>query len=137
MSEQYYTNSSQLQVGYTDDLWEMCRLQDNLQTKYTGGCVEHLYLGERIPHEQVKTIIKAIFTKFKMPYISLTPSFSVCPQHGYINGEPETCPTCGGEVENYTRVCGYLRPKKQFNPGKLQETKDRKMYNPDTIKAAP
>jgi len=128
----YYTNSSQLPVGFTDDIFEMLDLQDNLQSLYTGGTVQHLYLGERIDDIEVaKNLIQKIFTQYKMPYISLTPTFSICPEHGYIGGEHFACPSCGAETEVWSRVVGYLRPVKNFNTGKKQEYKDRKKFKLD------
>ena len=123
-----YTNSTQLPVGFTDDLFEAVGLQENLQTKYTGGTVLHAYLGEKLTPENCKMILKRVFSKSKMPYLSLTPTFSICPDHGYFSGEHFKCPTCDGETEVYSRVCGYLRPYKQFNEAKQQEFRDRKMY---------
>lgn len=126
IDEPYYTNSAQLPVGYTDDIFEMVRLQDDLQSLFTGGTVYHLYLGEKIDDRNVaKKLIKKIFTQAKMPYISITPTFSVCPEHGYIAGEHFTCPTCNREAEVYTRVVGYLRPVQNFNKGKREEYKNR------------
>jgi ribonucleoside-triphosphate reductase (formate) len=125
----YYTNSSQLPVGYTDDIFETLDLQDELQSLYTGGTVLHLYLGERVKDTQTtKTLIKKVFTKYKLPYISITPTFSICTEHGYISGEHFACPTCGKPAEVYTRVVGYLRPVQNFNTGKKQEYKDRVKY---------
>ena len=122
----YYTNSSQLPVGYTDDIFEMLELQDELQSLYTGGTVQHLYLGESIEDTQVcKNLIRKIFTNYKMPYISITPTFSVCNEHGYIRGEHFTCPHCGKETEVWSRVVGYLRPVSNYNDGKKQEYFDR------------
>ncbi len=125
----YYTNSSQLPVGYTDDIFETLDLQDELQSLYTGGTVLHLYLGERVKDIQTtKELIKKIFTKYKLPYISITPTFSVCNEHGYISGEHFKCPTCGQPAEVYTRVVGYLRPVQNFNKGKKAEYIDRVKY---------
>ncbi|MDC7244121.1 MAG: anaerobic ribonucleoside-triphosphate reductase, partial [Sphaerochaetaceae bacterium] len=125
----YYTNSTQLPVGFTDDIFETLDLQDELQSLYTGGTVLHLYLGERVKDTQTtKTLIKKIFNKYKLPYVSLTPTFSVCNEHGYISGEHFKCPTCGRPAEVYTRVVGYLRPVQNFNRGKKQEYKDRVKY---------
>lgn len=124
----YYTNSSQLPVEYTDDIFEVMELQDELQSLYTGGTVQHLYLGERIEDTEVcKSLIKKVFTKYQIPYISITPTFSICPEHGYIAGEVSNCPTCGAENEIWSRVTGYLRPIKNYNPGKKQEYAERKM----------
>lgn len=124
----YYTNSSQLPVGYTDDIFEMMELQDELQSLYTGGTVQHLYLGEKIDDINVcKNLIKKIFTTYKMPYISITPTFSICNEHGYIAGEHFTCPECGKDAEVWSRVTGYLRPVQNYNIGKKEEYKERKM----------
>ncbi len=124
----YYTNSSQLPVGYTDDVFEMMELQDELQSLYTGGTVQHLYIGEKIYDIEVcKNLIKKIFTRYKMPYISITPTFSICNEHGYIAGEHFTCPECGKEAEVWSRVTGYLRPVQNYNIGKKEEYKERKM----------
>ncbi len=127
----YYTNSSQLPVNFTDDLFEALKLQDEIQCRYNGGTVHHLFLGERLSDTQsVKALVKKIFEKFRLPSITLTPTFSICPTHGYIAGEHFKCPKCAIEqpCEVYTRVVGYLRPVAQFNAGKQQEYKDRKEY---------
>lgn len=122
----YYTNSTQLPASYTDDIMQCVELQDELQYLYTGGTVQHMYLGERIEDIEVaKKLIKKIFEVSKMPYISLTPTFSVCNDHGYISGEHFNCPTCGKEAEVYSRVTGYLRPVKNYNDGKKAEYSDR------------
>ena len=126
----YYTNSSQLPVGYTDDLFETLDLQDALQCQYTGGTVLHLYLGERISDTSVaKNLLRTIFSKYKLPYVSLTPTFSTCEDHGYLVGEQQVCPTCGKETEVWTRVVGYLRPVRDFHPGKREEYRERKLYS--------
>ena len=128
-AEPYYTNSTQIPVGYTDDIFEVVRLQDELQSMYTGGTVLHLYLGERITdRETCKALIRKIFTNNKMPYISITPTFSVCPEHGYIAGEHFTCPHCGKEAEVWSRVVGYFRCVKDFNKSKQAEYFDRKKF---------
>jgi len=127
----YYTNSSQLPVGYTDDVFEALKLQDELQCKYSGGTVQHLFLGERLNDTaSVKALVRKVFENFRLPYITLTPTFSICPTHGYISGEHFTCPKCTIQqpCEVYTRVVGYLRPVNQFNLGKQQEYKDRKEF---------
>ncbi len=127
----YYTNSSQLPVNFTDDVFEALKLQDDIQCRYNGGTVQHLFLGERLSDTaSVKALVKKVFEKFKLPYITLTPTFSICPTHGYIEGEHFKCPKCTIEqpCEVYTRVVGYLRPVGQFNVGKQQEYKDRKEY---------
>lgn len=127
--EPYYTNSTQLPVGFTDDIFETLELQDELQTLYTGGTVLHLYLGEEIQDTGVaKRLIKKIFTNYRLPYISLTPTFSICNSHGYLTGEQKTCPECGEETEIWTRVVGYLRPVSNFNAGKKAEYAERKKY---------
>jgi len=127
----YYTNSSQLPVNYTDDAFEALKLQDELTCKYTGGSVLHLFLGEKISDiETVKKLIKKIFENFNLPYITLTPTFSICPVHGYLSGEHWTCPKCTIEqpCEVYSRIVGYLRPLSQWNAGKQQEFKERKEF---------
>lgn len=129
VEEPQYTNSSQLPVTYTDDIFECMDLQDELQSLYTGGTVQHLYLGERIEDiNTAKTLIRTIFEKYKMPYISLTPTFSVCHEHGYIVGEHFTCPECGRNTEVWSRVVGYLRPVQNYNPGKREEYMLRKKF---------
>ena len=125
----YYTNSTQLPVGYTDDIFEVLRLQDNLQSMYTGGTVLHAYLGESIEDiETCKRFIQRVFARNKLPYLSITPTFSVCNSHGYLRGEQFTCPTCGSETEVWSRVTGYLRPLANYNDGKRQEYHDRLKY---------
>lgn len=125
----YYSNSTQLPVGYTDDIFETLDLQDELQSLYTGGTVLHFYLGEEIKDTRAaKSLIKKIFTNYKLPYISLTPTFSVCNDHGYISGEHFTCPECGAQTEVWSRVVGYLRPVQNFNKGKREEYEQRKKY---------
>ena len=125
----YYTNSTHLPVGYTDDIFETLDLQDELQSRYTGGTVLHLYMGERIPDKEIaKALIRKVFTNYKLPYISLTPTFSICPKHGYIAGEHFTCPDCGESTEVWSRVVGYLRPVQNFHRGKKQEYADRLKY---------
>lgn len=129
VEEPQYTNSSQLPVTYTDDIFECMDLQDELQSLYTGGTVQHLYLGERIEDiETAKTLIRNIFDQYKMPYISLTPTFSVCHEHGYIAGEHFNCPECGRNTEVWSRVVGYLRPVQNYNPGKREEYMLRKKF---------
>jgi anaerobic ribonucleoside-triphosphate reductase len=125
----YYTNSSQLPVEYTDDIFEVLELQDELQSLYTGGTVQHLYLGESIEDIEVcKRLIQKVFTNYKMPYISITPTFSICNEHGYIKGEHFKCPKCGSETEVWSRVTGYLRPVKNYNIGKKEEYFTRKKF---------
>ncbi|HBL85117.1 MAG: ribonucleoside triphosphate reductase [Clostridiales bacterium GWF2_38_85] len=125
----YYTNSSQLPVGFTDDIFETLDLQDELQSLYTGGTVLHLYLGEEIKDIEIaKNLLKKAFTKYKLPYISFTPTFSICQDHGYISGEHFTCPECGANTEVWSRVVGYLRPVQNYNTGKREEYMLRKKY---------
>jgi ribonucleoside-triphosphate reductase (formate) len=131
----YYTNSTQLPVNYTDDLFEALTLQDGLQTKYTGGTVFHTFLGEsQLPIESVKALIKKITATFHLPYITLSPTFSICPEHGYLFGEHRKCPKCteiGQEntCEVFSRIVGYLRPVEQWNDGKQEEFADRKLFD--------
>jgi ribonucleoside-triphosphate reductase len=133
-AEPYYTNSSWLPVNYTDDIFELLKHQDDLQIRYTGGTVVHIYLGESLPSgEAVKRLVKKVTNNFKLPYFTFTPTFSICPIHGYISGKHEHCPICAEkgiktECEVYSRVVGYLRPVNQWNPGKQQEFADRKTY---------
>ena len=132
----YYTNSTQLPVNYTDDIFEALKLQDELQCKYTGGSVSHVFLGEEISDIQLsKKLIKKIFEKFNLPYLSLTPTFSICPIHGYLSGKHWTCPKCMIEqpCEVYSRVVGFYRPVQQFNDGKKQEFKERKTFKQKNI----
>lgn len=125
----YYTNSSQLPVGYTDDIFETLDLQDELQSLYTGGTVLHLYLGEEIKDiDAAKRLIQKAFTNYKLPYISLTPTFSICNNHGYLSGEHFSCPECGASTEVWSRVVGYLRPVQNFNKGKREEYDQRVKY---------
>lgn len=125
----YYTNSTHLPVHATDDLFEALDHQDELQTRYTGGTVLHLFLGENIREPvAVKNLVRRIAENHRLPYFSLTPTFSVCPDHGYISGEHPACPRCGKETEVYSRVVGYLRPVSQWNEGKQAEFSRRKVY---------
>jgi len=127
----YYTNSTQLPVGWTDDLFEALDLQDPLQTRYTGGTVFHGFLGERPSSaDGTKRLVRKIAETFRLPYYTLTPTFSVCPQHGYLAGEQPACPTCGSKTEVYSRVVGYLRPVEQWNDGKRAEFADRRIFAP-------
>ena len=125
----YYTNSTQVPVGLTDDIFEVLDLQDELQSLYTGGTVQHLYLGESIEDPEVcKSLIRRIVGRYKLPYVSITPTFSVCPEHGYIRGEHFECPQCEGKTEVWSRVTGYLRPVENYNEGKRQEYFDRRKF---------
>jgi len=133
----YYTNSTQLPVNYTDDVFEEIKLQDDIQCKYTGGTVEHIFIGEELSDIQtVKSLVKKLFEKNKLPYITITPTFSICPIHGYVAGKHFTCPKCAIEqpCEVYSRVVGYLRPVSQWNEGKQQEFKDRKEFKTSVLK---
>ena len=126
----YYTNSTQLPVNYTDDVFETLNHQDELQTKYTGGTVVHIFAGERITSiEATKNLVKKVCSNYKLPYFTFSPTFSTCPNHGYISGEHFKCPTCGSDCEVYSRIVGYIRPVSQWNRGKRQEFKERKTYN--------
>ncbi|NTW61755.1 ribonucleoside triphosphate reductase [Candidatus Saccharibacteria bacterium] len=126
----FYTNSTHLPVNYTDDLFELLDLQDNLQTKYTGGTVIHLFLGERASDSQaLKGMVRTICEKYHLPYFTFSPSFSICKNHGYIKGEQHTCEICGEQCEVYSRIVGYLRPISQWNDGKRAEFDMRKHYN--------
>jgi len=133
--EPYYTNSTQLPVGYTSDIFEALDLQDTLQTKYTGGTVLHIFLGEEEPSPSAtKKLVRRIAENYSLPYYTITPTFSVCPDHGYISGKHQYCPTCQQnkkttECEVYSRVVGYIRPVNQWNKGKQQEFVDRKTFD--------
>jgi ribonucleoside-triphosphate reductase len=130
----YYTNSTHLPVGHTQDLFSALRMQDPLQTRYTGGTVFHAFLGEREPNpEAAKRLVRKIAETFRLPYYTLTPTFSVCPSHGYVAGEERTCPTCGSPAEVYSRIVGYLRPVEQWNDGKKAEFADRKLYHLEPV----
>ncbi len=127
--EPFYTNSTHLPVGYSDDIFEVLDLQDDLQSRYTGGTVLHGFVGEKIDDtESLKALIKTVCHKYKLPYFTITPTFSVCPSCGYLAGEQEYCPKCQAECEIYSRVVGYLRPVQQWNKGKKQEFAQRKTY---------
>lgn len=129
VSTPFYTNSTQLPVQYTDDMFEALDLQDSLQSKYTGGTVMHLFLGERIEDiRAVKNLVKKICTSYRLPYFTFSPTFSVCSDHGYLSGEHLTCGTCGARCEVYSRVVGYLRPVEQWNDGKREEFNLRKTF---------
>ncbi|MEE3349092.1 MAG: ribonucleoside triphosphate reductase [Candidatus Gastranaerophilaceae bacterium] len=129
-AEPYYSNSTQLPVNYTDDIFELLDHQDDLQTKYTGGTVVHIFAGERINDSTtMKNLVRKVCENYHLPYFTFSPTFSVCPTHGYITGEHETCPHCGDECEIYSRIVGYIRPVKQWNNGKRAEFKNRKTFN--------
>jgi len=133
-ADPFYTNSTQLPVNYTDDIFETLDLQDDLQTKYTGGTVLHMFIGEEITNiETIKKLIKKVSNNYRLPYFTISPTFSVCPSHGYINGKQELCSVCSSETEIYSRVVGYLRPVKQWNNGKQAEFGMRKTFNINEI----
>ena len=126
----YYTNSSHLPVGYTEDIFTALDMQDELHTLYTSGTVFHAFLGEKLPTWQsCANLVRKIATNYRLPYYSISPTYSVCKTHGYIAGEAFTCPECGEEAEVYSRITGYYRPVKNWNDGKAQEYKDRKVYD--------
>ena len=125
----FYTNSTHLPVNYTNDVFEALDLQDNLQSKYTGGTVVHLFLGERVSDEDsVKNLVKKVCDNYRLPYFTLSPTFSICPNHGYLAGEVTKCEQCGSPCEIYSRIVGYLRPIDQWNDGKRAEFDLRKSY---------
>jgi ribonucleoside-triphosphate reductase len=137
-AQPYYTNSTHLPVNYTSDLFEALDLQDALQTKYTGGTVVHNFLGERLQDtETTKQLVKRICESYRLPYFTLTPTFSVCASHGYIAGEHSLCPHCGEKSEVYSRVVGYLRPVQQWNLGKQAEFSHRTNYDVPENAACP
>ena len=126
----YYTNSSHLPVGYTEDIFTALDIQDELQTLYTSGTVFHAFLGEKLPDwKAAASLVRKIAENYKLPYYTLSPTYSVCAEHGYLAGEQYTCPICGRETEVYSRITGYYRPVKNWNDGKSQEFKDRKVYD--------
>ena len=126
----YYTNSSHLPVGYTEDVFSALDIQDELQTLYTSGTVFHAFLGEKLPDwKAAAKLVRKIAENYKLPYYTLSPTYSVCPDHGYLTGEQYTCPHCGKKTEVYSRITGYYRPVQNWNDGKAQEFKDRKVYD--------
>ena len=130
----YYTNSSHLPVGYTDDIFAALDIQDELQTRYTSGTVFHAFLGEKLPDwKSAATLVRTIAENYKLPYYTLSPTYSVCKNHGYIPGEQYNCPACGEKTEVYSRITGYYRPVQNWNDGKSQEYKDRKVYAQDKL----
>ncbi|WP_418745831.1 ribonucleoside triphosphate reductase [Frisingicoccus sp.] len=129
----YYTNSSHLPVGYTEDIFEALDIQDELQTLYTSGTVFHAFLGEKLPDwKAAANLVRKIAENYRLPYYTLSPTYSVCKDHGYLSGEQYTCPICGGKTEVYSRITGYYRPVQNWNEGKAKEFKDRKVYNIET-----
>lgn len=128
--EPFYTNSTHLPVNYTDDIFELLDLQDEMQTKYTGGTVVHFFMGERVDDPRaLKSLVKKVCENYRLPYFTFSPSFSTCPSHGYLNGEHETCPSCDTPCEVYSRVVGFLRPTSHWNNGKVAEFAMRKHYD--------
>ncbi len=126
----YYTNSSHLPVGYTDDIFSALDIQDELQTLYTSGTVFHAFLGEKLPDwKSAANLVRKIAENYRLPYYTLSPTYSVCRNHGYLTGEQTVCPHCGEPTETYSRITGYYRPVKAWNDGKAQEFKDRKTYD--------
>ena len=125
----YYTNSTQLPAGYTDDIFYALELQEELQTRYTGGTVFHGFLGEKL--EDIGTcrkLLQSMLGKYRLPYVTVTPTFSVCMEHGYLTGEQYVCPHCGKDTEVWSRVVGFYRPVQNWNKGKKSEFKDRKVF---------
>ncbi len=126
----YYTNSSHLPVGYTEDIFSALDVQDELQTLYTSGTVFHAFLGEKMPDwKSAANLVRKIAENYKLPYYTLSPTYSVCRKHGYISGEKYTCPICGEKTEVYSRITGYYRPVQNWNEGKMEEFKERKTYD--------
>jgi len=128
-AQPFYTNSTQLPVNFTDDIFEVLELQDEIQSKYTGGTTLHVFVGEKITDiGMVKKLIRKICENYRLPYFTITPTFSICPQHAYISGEHKVCPECGSQCEVYSRVVGYLRPVSSWNEGKQEEFELRKAF---------
>ena len=126
----YYTNSSHLPVGFTEDVFSALDIQDDLQTLYTSGTVFHAFLGEKLPDwKAAANLVRKIAENYKLPYYTMSPTYSVCKDHGYLTGEQFTCPICGQKTEVYSRITGYYRPVQNWNDGKAQEYKDRRVYN--------
>jgi len=126
----YYTNSSHLPVSFTEDIFAALDIQDNLQTLYTSGTVFHAFLGEKLPSwESAAALVRKIAENYRLPYYTLSPTYSICKSHGYLDGEHFTCPHCGQPSEVYSRITGYYRPVQNWNVGKSQEYKERKEYD--------
>ena len=126
----YYTNSSHLPVGYTEDVFSALDIQDELQTLYTSGTVFHTFLGEKLPDwKAAAKLVRTVANNYKLPYFTLSPTYSICRDHGYIAGEVYECPKCGKKTEVNSRITGYYRPVQNWNDGKAQEFKDRRVYN--------
>ncbi|MFT5171641.1 MAG: anaerobic ribonucleoside-triphosphate reductase, partial [Candidatus Marinamargulisbacteria bacterium] len=136
-SAPYYTNSSQLPVDGYEDIFEALELQDDIQTLYTGGTVFHGFLGEQLPNwKACSELVKTIATNFKLPYFTITPTYSICKNHGYLSGEQFTCPHCDTETEVYSRIVGYYRPVQNWNKGKKAEYALRQVFDPKSVKCA-
>ncbi len=134
----YYTNSSHLPVGFTSDIFDALDVQDELQTLYTSGTVFHAFLGERLPDwKAAASLVRKIAENYKLPYYTMSPTYSICSAHGYLAGEVKACPVCGGPTETYSRITGYYRPIKNWNDGKSQEFKDRQTYDIETSTMRP
>ena len=128
--EPYYTNSSHLPVGYTDDIFSALDIQDEMQTLYTSGTVFHAFLGEKLPDwEAAANLVRKIAENYRLPYYTMSPTYSICKNHGYLSGEHFTCPHCGETAEVYSRITGYYRPVQNWNAGKTEEYKARKEYD--------
>ncbi|MDY4052436.1 MAG: anaerobic ribonucleoside-triphosphate reductase, partial [Bacilli bacterium] len=128
----YYTNSSHLPVGYTEDVFTALDIQDELQVLYTSGTVFHTFLGQKLPSwEATAKLVRKIAENYRLPYYTISPTYSVCPVHGYITGEVYKCPECGRKTEVYSRITGYYRPVQNWNDGKAEEFKQRKTYDID------
>jgi ribonucleoside-triphosphate reductase len=126
----YYTNSTQLPVDYTEDLFEALALQEELQCEYTGGTVFHAFLGEQVDDPlALGDLIGRVFGNFRIPYLTVTPTYSVCLVHGYLRGEQPSCPQCGRPTEVWSRVVGYYRPVQNWNTGKQEEFRDRREFD--------
>ena len=126
----YYTNSSHLPVGYTSDIFEALDIQDGLQTLYTSGTVFHAFLGQKLPSwKACMNLVRKIAENYHIPYYTMSPTYSVCADHGYISGEQYTCPICGKKTEVYSRITGYYRPVQNWNDGKSEEFRNRKVYD--------
>ena len=131
----YYTNSSHLPVGFTDDIFEALDIQDELQTLYTSGTVFHAFLGEKLPSwKAAANLVRKIAENYKLPYYTMSPTYSICKEHGYLSGEQYVCPKCGARTEVYSRITGYYRPVQNWNDGKAEEFKERKVYKVDSEK---
>jgi ribonucleoside-triphosphate reductase len=125
----YYTNSSHLPVGFTEDVFEALSIQDELQTLYTSGTVFHAFLGEKLPDwRSAASLVRRIAENHRLPYYTISPTYSICKTHGYITGEAHSCPSCGEKTEIYSRITGYYRPVQNWNEGKAKEFRDRRLY---------